>query len=482
MAKRRKGVRQASPMKSANITLPPRTREANPVDSSQFSPTPARKVPASRLTKANLIFALIGVEGGIAFGIGFLAQPLSDWSDPSLAITALSRIAAMMGTYFALVCLVFVARIPWLEKQAGQDRLVKWHRKLAPYSLYLVFFHVLLVSFGYGALDAINAWSEFWRLTLTMGWMLPAFFGFISMMMVGVTSYKRARSKMKYETWWQIHLFSYLAIALGFMHQIEMGTMFVNNEAMKMWWISLYVLVFGFIIGFRIIVPLVRSMKHELRVHSVIRESHDTVSVVMSGRNLSKLDAQGGQFFAWRFLGGSHWFEAHPYSLSAAPRNDQLRITVKNLGDHSAWLAKVKPGSRVMFEGPYGVFTAEQSKAPHAVLIAGGVGITPVRALLEELPTNVVVDVIWRASADQDLVLREEVEALADWRGATIHYMVGSRKQFPLSPGRLKKTVPHIVHSDVFLCGPNGLVEEAVASCRELGLKDEHIHDEAFAY
>ena len=191
---------------------------------------------------------------------------------------------------------------------------------------------------------------------------------------------------------------------------------------------------------------------------------------------------KGGQFFAWRFLGGSHWFESHPYSLSAAPRNNQLRITVKSLGDHSAWLFKVKVGSRVMIEGPYGVFTADRTTTPHTVLIAGGVGITPVRALLEELPTNVAVDVIWRASSEKDLVLREEVEALADWRGAKIHYMVGSRKQFPLSPARLSKTIPNIANATVYLCGPNGLVEEAVASCRKLGISESNIHDEAFAY
>ena len=480
MARRRNGLRQASVMNTATVANS--TQPERVMDRSTFVPAAPRKVSKTRSTKANFIFALIGVEGGIAFGIAFLAQPLSDWAEPALAITALSRIAAMLGAYFALVCLIFVARIPWLEREAGQDRLVKWHRKLAPYSLYLVFFHVVLVSFGYGILDEINAWEEFWRLTLTMGWMLPALFAFVAMMMIGVTSYKRARSKMKYETWWQIHLFSYLAIALGFMHQIEMGTMFVNNEAMKMWWISLYVLVFAFIFGFRIVVPLIRSFKHDLRVSSVIRESHDTVSVVMSGRDVEKLNAQGGQFFAWRFLGGSHWFESHPYSLSASPRNNQLRITVKSLGDHSAWLCNVKPGSRVLIEGPYGVFTADRSTTPHAVLIAGGVGITPVRALLEELPTNVSVDVIWRASNEKDLVLREEVEALADWRGAKIHYMVGSRKQFPLSPGRLSKTIPNIANADVFLCGPDGLVKEAVASCRALGISESHIHDEAFAY
>jgi len=160
---------------------------------------------------ANIFLAVLGLQGGIAIGAGVIAQPMSDWSHPNLAITAVSRIAAMVGTFLALMCLVLIARVPWLEQEIGQDRLVKWHRLIAPYSLYLIVIHVVLVSVGYGMLDGINLWSEFWRLTLGSSWMLPALAGFVFMMMVGITSYKRARSRMQYETWWLLHLYSYLA-------------------------------------------------------------------------------------------------------------------------------------------------------------------------------------------------------------------------------------------------------------------------------
>lgn len=431
---------------------------------------------------ANFMLAVIGAEGGIAVALGIFAQPFSDWTDPGLMVTAVSRVLAMAGTYLALVTLLLAARIPWLEREIGQDRLIKWHRMLAPYSLYLITAHVLLVTIGYSLLGNLNTWQQFWALVLGTGWMMPAFVGLIFMLIVGFTSYKRARSRMTYETWWLIHIYSYLGIALSFMHQIESGSMFINNENMKRWWLALFVAVFGAIVGFRWIVPLVRSQKYDLRVEKVVRETRNTISVVVRGRNLAGLNARGGQFFGWRFLDGKHWWESHPYSLSASPRNDRLRVTIKDLGDASSSVASLRPGTRVMVEGPYGTFTADKTEGEYAVLIAGGVGITPIRALLEEIPKHVQVDLIWRASTENDLPLRREIEALAEWRGAKIHWMVGSRHEFPMTPKKILQAVPHISLADVYLCGPDGMVNETRKSLHRVGVRPDQLHDEAFAY
>lgn len=442
----------------------------------------ARKSIGTREALGNVALTLLGINGGIAIGLAMLHQPASDWTNPDLAITAVSRLMGMLGTYFALVCLVLIARVPWLEQAVGQDRLVKWHRTLAPYSLYLIVGHVVLVSFGYSFLDNITVWQEFWRLVLNSGWMLPAFAGYIFMMLVGITSYKRARSKMKYETWWLLHLYSYLGIALAFGHQITSSQFFATNTYARYWWVSQYIFVALFILGFRIGAPLLASLRHDLRVEKVIRENHDTVSVVVRGKNINQLQAQGGQFFSWRFLQSNAWWEAHPYSLSASPRNDRLRVTVKSLGDHSSWLKKLNPGTRVLIEGPYGVFTADQAKGKKVALIAGGVGITPIRAILEELPHGTEIDLIWRASKDDDLILRDEVKELAVSHNARVHFMVGSRKQFPMSPGRLRATIPHISKCDVFMCGPDSMIDQARAALVSVGVHEDNIHDEAFAY
>ncbi len=463
---------------------PARLRANDGAGSGVTNPDPRRTTNARRVRnrRADLILTVIAVTTGIAIGLGFDAQPWSDWTTPHSLFTALSRVAAMSGTAFALASLLLSGRIAWIERSVGQDRLIKWHRVLGPYSLYLILAHVVLVTVGYALADKVNVWSEFWTVIWNMSWMIWALVGFAAMMMIGVTSYRRVRGKLKYEQWWMLHLFAYLGVTLSFMHQIVDGTMFLGHPLLRIWWTAIYVATFTTIIWFRIIVPWVSSLYHGFQVERVEVENHNTISVIMKGRHLEELEARGGQFFAFRFLARRYWWESHPYSLSAAPRNNRLRITVKDLGDHSSWLRNLKPGTRVFIEGPYGVFTADQADGEHITLIAAGVGVTPIRALLEELPRGKQIDIVWRASKEEDLMLRDEVEALARWHNARLHYVVGSRQQASLDVRTLRTLVPTIKDSHVFLCGPGAVIKQAVDSCHALGVPKDRIHDEAFAF
>jgi predicted ferric reductase len=315
-------------------------------------------------------------------------------------------------------------------------------------------------------------------------WMWAALAGFILMVMAGVTSYKKARAKMSYETWWTVHVLTYSAVAASFMHQVINGQMFIEHPLNRAYWTFLYVAMAFAIIWWRIGIPLVRSLRHNLRVEKVVIEGPGVISVVMKGRKLTELAAEGGQFFGWRFAAKGHCLMSHPYSLSAAPTEHYLRITVKDLGDHSRSLAYLKPGTRVFVEGPYGAFTAGRSTRPHIVLIGGGVGITPVRALMDEFKDGVELDLIYRASKEEDLVLREELDYLAYNSGGTIriHYLVGSRKNHPMDSRSLKALVPRIADSDIYICGPGPLVETVRQAVQDLGVPKNRFHDEAFAF
>jgi predicted ferric reductase len=316
---------------------------------------------------------ILGLGLGLTVALQVDTMVRSDWSGVYQTITSISRLAALVGSYFSLVGLVFVARIPWIEKSVGHDRLIAWHRKLGPWSLYLIFFHVLLVGLGYAGGDRISTAAEIWRMTIKYPWMIPADFGFVLMILAGVTSYKKARAKMSYETWWTIHLYTYLAIALGFMHQVLTGPMFIGHSLNKYFWEGMYIATGTVILLWRIVIPVARSLRHNLRVDQVVVEGPGVVSIVMRGRHLDQLHAQGGQFFSWRFMAPGQWWISHPYSLSAAPTEQFMRVTVKSLGDHSADLINLRPGTRVFFEGPYGTFVASKSVRGHIVLIGGGV-------------------------------------------------------------------------------------------------------------
>jgi ferredoxin-NADP reductase len=274
------------------------------------------------------------------------------------------------------------------------------------------------------------------------------------------------------------------AIAASFMHQVLNGQMFVGHPLNRLYWTSLYILMATAIIVFRFGIPLVRSVRHNLVVDKVIVEGPGVTSVVMRGRKLRGLAAEGGQFFGWRFLTRGHFLMSHPYSLSASPTDKYLRITVKDLGDHSRSVALLKPGTRVFVEGPYGAFTAGRATQPHVVLIGGGVGITPIRALLDEFKNGVQLDVIYRASSSADLVLKEELDYLVVQSGgsARVHYLVGSRHNYPMDAKSLQTLVPRIADSDIYICGPEALVDAVRKAADDLGVSKNRFHDESFSF
>ena len=427
---------------------------------------------------------IAGLGLGLTVAMQVTTMTRTDISSVYALITSFSRLCALVGTYFAILGIFLIARIPFVERGVGHDRLVTWHRKLAPYSLFLIGFHVFFIIFGFAGQDQIPLYQETWNMLTKFYWMWAALGGFILMILAGVTSYKKARAKMSYETWWIIHIYTYAAIALSFMHQVLNGSMFVGHPLNRWFWTALYVVMGASVLYWRIGLPLVRSMRHNIKVDRVVIEGPGVVSVIMRGRKLHMLAAQGGQFFSWRFLTQGHLLVAHPYSLSAAPTEHYVRITVKDLGDHSRSLALLRPGTRVFVEGPYGAFTAGRASSPHIVLVGGGVGITPIRAIIEEFKNGVQMDVIFRASKEEDLVLREELDYLAANSDGTIrvHYLLGPRKNHPMDARALTKLVPSFADADVYICGPTPLVDSVRKAAQEVGVPKDKFHDEAFAY
>jgi predicted ferric reductase len=422
--------------------------------------------------------AVLAANAVLATGLFIAAGPA-----PNVLIT-IGRLAGLWSALLLAFQLVLVARLGWLDRRLGMDRLTSVHRWTGFTLVWLLVGHLVFIMFGYSALDGSGPVATVVNVAATTEGVLRAIVAWVLIMAVGGLSVRYARRRLAYETWHFIHLYSYLAVLLAFSHQIAVGQTFAGSAFARGYWWTLWGAALGSVLLGRVLLPLHRNLRHRLRVSHVVAESPDVVSVYVTGRHLDELPARAGQFFLWRFLTRDRWWQANPFSLSAAPDGTSLRLTAKALGDGSAGLRRVRPGTWVFAEGPYGAFTGMHRRAPNALLIAGGVGITPIRALLEDLSGHLVV--LYRVNSGADAVLMAELSALAHRRGAVIHLLVGPPTTVGpygplLGPASISALVPDVLQRDVFVCGPPGMANAALDSLRRLGVRGDHVHAERFA-
>jgi ferredoxin-NADP reductase len=398
-------------------------------------------------------------------------------------LTAAGRISGLLAGYACAVLILLMARVPALERGVGTDRLARWHAAGGRYTVSLVVAHVVLIIWGYSLTAHAGAVSETGTLLTDYPDMLKATAAVLLLVVTGVVSARAARRRLGYEVWHFLHLTTYLAVFLAFGHQLANGAEFVGNRTAQLLWYALYGGTAAILLWYRVVLPVRRALRHRLRVTEVRPEAPGVVSVYVAGRHLNELRAQPGQFFRWRFLAPGLWWAANPYSLSAAPLPRRLRITVKGVGRHSRELARLQPGTKVLAGGPYGALTAARRRRSKVLLLAGGVGVTPLRALFETLPGEPGdLTLLYFARTPDDLALRDELDAIAQARGARVHYSVDTPSQYrlPLTADALNWAVPDLSGHDVYLCGPPGMADAATAALREAGVPRSHIHRESF--
>ncbi|GAA1825810.1 ferredoxin reductase family protein [Microlunatus capsulatus] len=414
-------------------------------------------------------------------------QELARWGD---GLTSVGRLAGLWSADLLLVQVLLMSRLPPLEHAFGRDRLARVHRVVGFASFDLMLLHVAAILLGY----ASGRWSALpgttWALVRDEPGILLSVAGTACLVAVVATSVRAARRVLRYESWHLLHLYAYLGVGLALPHQLWTGTEFLSSPGRTVYWWTLWAGAAGAVLVWRVGLPLVRSLRHGLRVTSVVREASDVVSVHMSGRRLDRLPLRSGQFISARFLDGPGSSRSNPFSVSAAPDGRSIRITAKALGAGSARLASLRPGTRVLFEGPYGRLSSRARTRPRVLLVGAGVGITPIRALAEDLAAAPGDITVLHRYTGEPLFARE-LTVLAAERGLLLHPLPGPRSHpgavlgaaaGPDELAALRAWVPDVAERDVFLCGPTAWTDGVERLLHAAGVPRDHLHTESFAW
>jgi len=413
-------------------------------------------------------------------------QDLTGWST---GLTSGGRLLGLLASVLLLAQVLLMARVPLLEAAFGQDRLARVHRWVGFCSFDLMLAHVLAIIWGYAAGQVTQVPTTAWDLLVNYPGMLLAAAGTVALVMVVATSIKAARRRLRYESWHLIHLYAYLGVGLALPHQLWSGQEFLASTVRTVFWWSAWGVTMAAVLTWRVALPLARSLRHRITVTSVVQEAPDVVSVYMRGRDLHRLGAEAGQFFGFRFLDGRGWMRNHPYSLSAAPGQGTLRISVRTAGDGGQRLRRLRPGTRVLIEGPHGRLSARARTRRGVVLIGAGVGITPLRALAEGLSYAPGEAVVLHRFRERPL-FGQEFQTLAHERGLRVVDLPGPRRTGGSWLGvgtppmddttALQFLVPDIAERDVYVCGPAAWAADVRRAVIAAGVPTQRLHIEDF--
>jgi predicted ferric reductase len=422
----------------------------------------------------------------VILGFWWFSSGFGTTRNASDALNGIGRVTGLLGTYLVLWQLLFMARLPWLEHTFGLERMAVLHKWNGYLAISLLICHAVFQTLGYQLGDGKTVAGQLADFIASYQGVLAAIVSLGLFVAVVVLSVTIAARRLAYETWYFIHLYAYLAVALAFSHQLATGVDFIRNPAFVWYWCGLYVVVVGSLVLYRVVGPLATYRRHRFHVQAVEKEARGVFSVYISGRNLHRFKAEAGQFAIWRFLDSTRWWQAHPFSISAIPDGRRLRITVKNIGDFTSGIHTLKPGTPILVDGPFGKFT-ERPTNPKVLLIAGGIGITPIRPLAEEMAADGFdVRVLYRAHNEGDIVFKKEIDALSTEHGVRVDYLLTqaggrqSRRDTWFSPTVLARLVPDIAQRVVYVCGPVGMMAAVRTSIEKLGVPSDQIRTEVF--
>jgi predicted ferric reductase len=396
-------------------------------------------------------------------------------------ITSIGRLFGLMAVLGVLLQFTLMGRGRWLEETFGLDKLSRIHHTNGNITIFSIVLHPIFITTGYAMSGKTNVMSQFLTIITTYEDTLEALLAVIFFIVIVGSSIYIVRKKLKYEWWYWVHLMTYLAIAFAWGHQLKLGQDFVSKP-FTYYWYFIYIFVFGNVLFFRFFLPVFNFFRFKFYVSDIVKETDEATSVYISGSNLSNFRIKPGQFMLLKFLHPKYILQTHPFSLSKFPDGNTLRLTIKSVGDFTQTIPQIPKGTKILIDGPYGIFTEKVQKKSKVLLIAGGIGITPIRSLTEQFAKeekNIVV--MYSNKFVKDTVFKNELDALSKSYNFPVHYFYSQEGTTGrLDVEKIVAVVPDVKDRDVYICGPGVMMNALADGLEKNGVKREQIHFEEF--
>jgi predicted ferric reductase len=427
-----------------------------------------------------VVYLLFVLAPLFALLAGSLPPARDFWTEFAVAIGYSGL--AMMGLQFGLTARFRYVTAPW-----GEDVIYHFHRQISQIAVGLVVAHALIMS---------ATRPEMFVLPGAVGevpW--GAVFAFVSifaLIALVVTALWRVKLKIRYETWHVSHVaLAVLAIAAGMVHMVGWA-FYLSDPWKRTLWIGLTIFWIGLLLYVRIFKPWF-MLRRPYRVAEVRRERGDTSTLVMRPDGHPGFRFSPGQF-GWLTLWGSPFkITGHPFSFSSSAEatDGRVEMSIRKLGDFTNAIPEVPVGQRVYLDGPYGAFTIGNPADMH-VLIAGGVGVTPMMSMIRTLADRGdqrPVILLYGSKDWESITFREQMEALQVRLNLKVVHVLANppvgwtgERGFISAEMFKRHLPPPYADHEYFICGPNVMMDAIEKVLGELGVPLTKYHSERYSF
>lgn len=407
----------------------------------------------------------------------------SDGNTITIQLYALAKVAGIIAFVMFSMQLVTAARLPFIEKNFGQDKLMRFHRFTGITAFCLLLLHPLLFD-AYYLLAAPELWLAF--LLPKFDWKTLGSAAFIVMVAVVVLAIWTKRFRLPYHWWKRIHMLSYVGVGAAFLHSWFLGSDIIFNKYLHTYWIILITLGGLAFLYQRIIIPLwVRRFPYTIQ--NLHTEAEGATSITLQGKILRYLP---GQFLFIKFISNVVSGEWHPFTISSSPTETGITITPKELGDWTKTLSNLKVGDTAYIQAPFGRFTFLHVPENRAlVFIAGGIGITPFRSMLKYMTDQKIkrnVTLFYSTRTLKDMAFKAELDAFTQVMNLTFIPIISDDPAWTGETKRidntlLQKYISDVTTKDWFICGPPPMMHALEKTLQDLGVDKSQIHTEKFS-